>query len=678
MFSRSSGQSQSGGGQDFTNKVITLWYRPPELLLGATRYGSQVDVWSAGCILYELLSGKPLFAGKTEMEQLRLIFELIGTPTESSWEGFTDLKLIRTKEVVIEKRRRPKLRAKYGSKITAPAMNLLEKLLELDPSKRLTASRALESRYFLSEPRAPDRPEQLGSIVLGDGNEGNFHEFQTKKRRREAKVIAEKAKEEARARGEEETGVTAAYDEAYRQHMKGAAAEKAAEIAAKAEKDLRAAEALQLQEKQGMEGDDYRSNEKEDERSHRSRDKKDRKRHRSDGDDRKRHRDSSTKSDHRSSSGSKRERRDEDRKRSSKDRDRHHRHHRSSSTKEEDGERSTKSSSSRHLKHEVMEEAVDSKEEKSVDTKKEKSVDTKEEKSEPKTNMEIDVSVSKDVKDLSKTATEPLKTNHRDGDKTSENGRMNDDTVDKPPGGREDSKNSSRSDVDKEKSERPRSSDSRRHTNGSSSRSSKRRSGSRERGATSDRRGSRDDRGRDHGGRSGATMEQPPRGSSSHPQGRDSSMLEDRRGWERGPDSRSRTNFDSRATDRGREPWRDEPSNGDHAVGDRGPPPRHQSHPGDFDRDRRRPDHARQAGGDSWFRGEDPPHSRGPPSDQARGGGHFGGGRGSGAPPPQQWRGPGPRGSRDGGRGFRSDRPSGDRQGDRFGDRSGGGHHRDR
>jgi serine/threonine protein kinase len=55
---------------EFTNKVITLWYRPPEILLGATRYGFAVDVFSAGCILAELILGKPLFTGKTEMDQV--------------------------------------------------------------------------------------------------------------------------------------------------------------------------------------------------------------------------------------------------------------------------------------------------------------------------------------------------------------------------------------------------------------------------------------------------------------------------------------------------------------------------------------------------------------------------------------------------------------------------------
>ncbi|CAI0396786.1 unnamed protein product, partial [Linum tenue] len=69
---------------NLTNRVITLWYRPPELLLGATKYGPAVDMWSVGCIFAELLHGKPIFPGKDEPEQLNKIFELCGSPDEVS------------------------------------------------------------------------------------------------------------------------------------------------------------------------------------------------------------------------------------------------------------------------------------------------------------------------------------------------------------------------------------------------------------------------------------------------------------------------------------------------------------------------------------------------------------------------------------------------------------------
>ena len=190
--------------------------------MGATKYGTAVDVWSAGCILAELILGKPLFTGKTEMDQLQLIFELLGTPTPATWDGFQDLKLLKTGEVTIEVTRKAKLRDKYQQKMPTTALNLLEKLLELDPQKRLSADRALDSRFFLSDPRPPDRPEDLGPLLLEGGH---FHEFQTKKKRREAKVIAEKAKQTALDAGQTDKMAQGEYDAVYREVMEKVAKE---------------------------------------------------------------------------------------------------------------------------------------------------------------------------------------------------------------------------------------------------------------------------------------------------------------------------------------------------------------------------------------------------------------------------------------------------------------------
>jgi len=221
------GEGYSSGEGEFTNKVITLWYRPPELLLGETRYGCAVDIWSAGCIFAEIILGRPIFTGKAEMDQLKLIFDLIGTPTERSWEGFRELKLIRTGEFSIDKPRQPRLREKYGEKIKpAAALGLLEKLLELDPKKRFTASRALNHRYFQASPVAPDDPKELGKIDLG-GDGSGYHEFKTKKRRREAKAVAKMAEDEAKRQGLSVEKQKEAFDVAYREHLqKGASADK--------------------------------------------------------------------------------------------------------------------------------------------------------------------------------------------------------------------------------------------------------------------------------------------------------------------------------------------------------------------------------------------------------------------------------------------------------------------
>ena len=156
------------------------------------------------------------------MEQLQLIFSMLGTPTQESWEGFQDLKLVRTKEVEIGAERKPRLREKYQDKMPPSALNLLEKLLELDPNKRLTAGRALNSRYFLSEPRAPERPEDLGTLQLEGGH---FHEFQTKKKRKEAKKVAEQARLNALETGQSERDAQAEFDACYRSIMEKVAQE---------------------------------------------------------------------------------------------------------------------------------------------------------------------------------------------------------------------------------------------------------------------------------------------------------------------------------------------------------------------------------------------------------------------------------------------------------------------
>lgn len=82
----------------YTNEVVTLWYRPPELLLGAQKYGPAVDVWSCGAILAELFAGKPIFKGQTELDQYELISKYCGTPNALKWPdvslfGFSNKKL---------------------------------------------------------------------------------------------------------------------------------------------------------------------------------------------------------------------------------------------------------------------------------------------------------------------------------------------------------------------------------------------------------------------------------------------------------------------------------------------------------------------------------------------------------------------------------------------------------
>jgi cyclin-dependent kinase 10 len=78
-------------GKPMTPNVVTLWYRAPEVLFGDSNYTTSIDLWSAGCIMGELMQHKPLLPGNTEQAQLDLIVKLLGSPNDTIWPGFNKL-----------------------------------------------------------------------------------------------------------------------------------------------------------------------------------------------------------------------------------------------------------------------------------------------------------------------------------------------------------------------------------------------------------------------------------------------------------------------------------------------------------------------------------------------------------------------------------------------------------
>ncbi|KAK2639024.1 hypothetical protein Ddye_026819 [Dipteronia dyeriana] len=134
--------------QPLTSRVVTLWYRPPELLLGATYYGTAVDLWSTGCILAELYAGKPIMPGRTEVEQLHKIFKLCGSPSEDYWRKS------KLPHATIFKPQQPYKRcvAETFKDFPAPALGLMETLLSIDPADRGSAAFALKSEFFTTKP----------------------------------------------------------------------------------------------------------------------------------------------------------------------------------------------------------------------------------------------------------------------------------------------------------------------------------------------------------------------------------------------------------------------------------------------------------------------------------------------------------------------------------------------
>lgn len=79
-----------------TQLVVTLWYRAPELLLGAKEYTTAIDMWSIGCIFAEFISKEPLFPGRSELDQLSRVFKLLGAPNERIWPGCKELPLAKS------------------------------------------------------------------------------------------------------------------------------------------------------------------------------------------------------------------------------------------------------------------------------------------------------------------------------------------------------------------------------------------------------------------------------------------------------------------------------------------------------------------------------------------------------------------------------------------------------
>lgn len=145
-----------------TALVVTLWYRGPELLLGAREYGRAVDMWSVGCIFGELVTREPLLQGRNEVDQLSKIFELCGLPSEDSWPGFRKLPNARTLRLPPKSSSAASTSAIIRSQfpgMTSAGASLLADLLALDPERRPTANEVLRHEYFRQDPKP--KPESM-------------------------------------------------------------------------------------------------------------------------------------------------------------------------------------------------------------------------------------------------------------------------------------------------------------------------------------------------------------------------------------------------------------------------------------------------------------------------------------------------------------------------------------
>ncbi|KAG4306014.1 hypothetical protein PORY_000002 [Pneumocystis oryctolagi] len=160
--------------REYTNCVVTRWYRPPELLLGEKKYTAAIDMWGVGCVFGEMYKQKPILQGKSDIDQLAIIFQICGSPTDFTMPGWQNLpgseniKTFRTYFRTLEEKF-----SKYGPYM----VSLLGHLLTLDPHKRFSALDALKHSYFHTSPLPAD-PSMLDTY-------DSSHELDRRKYREE-------------------------------------------------------------------------------------------------------------------------------------------------------------------------------------------------------------------------------------------------------------------------------------------------------------------------------------------------------------------------------------------------------------------------------------------------------------------------------------------------------------
>jgi len=139
-----------------TGYVATRWYRAPEIMLNWMQYNSQVDIWSVGCIMGELLTGRPLFPGNDHIDQLTKIMQLVGKP---SGEFLSRISSDNARNYIMTM---PSFKKQDFALIfpqaTTQAIEIMNKMLSLDPDERLSAEQCLQNPYFQAYHDPDDEP----------------------------------------------------------------------------------------------------------------------------------------------------------------------------------------------------------------------------------------------------------------------------------------------------------------------------------------------------------------------------------------------------------------------------------------------------------------------------------------------------------------------------------------
>lgn len=183
---------------DYTNRVVTLWYRPPELLFGETQYGPEVDMWGAGCLFLELFVRKPVFQGESEMQQVQVIADILGPITPAAWPGLErlawyemvkpeikSLKDAASAEAAPDRvENKDFLSLAFRHYMPASALLVANGLLTYNPRKRWSSTEALQATYFSEAPQ-PELPARILSAL-----DGEWHEYESRRARKRAPTSA--------------------------------------------------------------------------------------------------------------------------------------------------------------------------------------------------------------------------------------------------------------------------------------------------------------------------------------------------------------------------------------------------------------------------------------------------------------------------------------------------------
>ncbi|XP_015116566.1 cyclin-dependent kinase 14 isoform X1 [Diachasma alloeum] len=160
-------RAKSVPSHTYSHEVVTLWYRPPDVLLGSTEYSTSLDMWGVGCIFVEMLTGVPTFPGvRCTYDQLDKIFRILGTPTEETWPGVTRLPGYKPHRLAFYPLRKlglsfPRL---YD---VAEGDNMASSLLQLNPDDRIDAEEALKHPYFASLPnKLYELPDEVSIFTV--------------------------------------------------------------------------------------------------------------------------------------------------------------------------------------------------------------------------------------------------------------------------------------------------------------------------------------------------------------------------------------------------------------------------------------------------------------------------------------------------------------------------------